>query len=202
MATVYTIGHSTRTLDDFIAALKAHSIRTLVDIRSYPASRRMLWFQGPQHPPFMTREEIGHSEALEATLPRAGIDYRWMRALGGRRRKIRDDSPNQALRSPAFRNYADYMLTLEFQQAANGTVALAESSRTAIMCAEARVYYQCHRMLVSDYLVAHGHTVLHIADLKPAQPHRMTPEAHIENGLLTYPAELWLFKDVPRQDET
>lgn len=160
----------------------------------------MPWFQGPQHPPFMTEAEGRRNEALEMTLPRAGIQYRWVRALGGRRRKIRDDSPNQALRSPAFRNYADYMLTPEFQQAAAELLALAESSRTSIMCAEARVYYQCHRMLVSDYLVAHGHKVLHMTDLTPVKPHRMTPEAHIENGLLTYPAQPSLFEDVSRQD--
>jgi uncharacterized protein (DUF488 family) len=195
LATIYTIGHSTCTLQDFLNILKAHSICTLVDIRSYPASRRMPWFQGPQHPPFMSEQESLRAEALETTLPRAGIEYRWIKALGGRRRKIRDDSPNQALLSPAFRNYADYMLTPDFQQGANELVTLAESSPTVIMCAEAQVYYHCHRMLLSDYLVAHGHRVLHIADLKEPKPHRLTPEAHIENenGVVIYPTEARLF---------
>lgn len=141
----------------------------------------------------MADEEGTRNEALETTLPRVGVSYRWMRALGGRRRKIRDDSPNEALRTPSFRYYADYMLTPEFQQAAAELVALAQTSRTAIMCAEAQVYYHCHRMLVSDYLVTHGHTVLHITDAKPARPHRLTPEAHVEKGALTYPGEPLLF---------
>lgn len=166
----------------------------LVDIRSYPASRRMPWFQGPQHPPFMSVEEGSRNEALETSLPRAGIDYAWMRELGGRRRKICDDSPNLALHSPAFRNYADYMLTPEFEGVVVELIKLAEVKATAIMCAEAQVYYHCHRMLVSDYLVAQGHTVLHIMDAKPAKPHRMTAEARVENGRLTYPAEPTLFE--------
>ncbi len=116
-----------------------------------------------------------------------------MRELGGRRRKIRNDSPNEALRSPAFRNYADYMLTPEFAHGIADLVAIAEQSQTTIMCAEAQVYYHCHRMLVSDYLSTHGHTVLHIADETPAKPHRMTPEARVDAGVLTYPAEPSLF---------
>ena len=101
MATLYTIGHSTRTFDELVEALRAHSISTLVDIRSFPMSRRLPHF---------------NRESLEKTLPEAGIHYIWMKELGGRRKKIRDDSPNVALRSPSFRNYADYMLTEEFQQ--------------------------------------------------------------------------------------
>lgn len=190
---VYTIGHSTRTLDDFIAILHAHEICTLVDIRSYPVSRRMPWFQGPKHLDFLPEAQPTGVEPLEVTLPRAGIEYRWMRALGGRRKKLREDSPNQAFRSPAFRNYADYMLTPEFQHAIDELLAIAAHSRTCIMCAEAQVYYHCHRMLVSDYLVAHGHTVLHIASAAPAKPHRMTPEARIAGSELTYPAEPSLF---------
>lgn len=193
LTTIYTVGHSTRTLDEFIEILKAHDIRTLVDIRSYPASRRMPWFQGPQHPPFMTDEEGERNPALETTLPQAGIAYVWLRALGGRRKKTRYDSPNTALRSPAFRNYADYMLTPEFRQGVDDLVHAAQQAPTCIMCAEAQVYYHCHRMLVSDYLAAHGHTVLHIAGTGPAKPHRMTPEAHFEAGVLSYPAEAFLF---------
>ena len=101
MATVYTIGHSTRTLDELVAALKAHDIRTLVDIRSFPMSRRMPHF---------------NRESLEVELPKHGIAYVWMKELGGRRKKIRNDSPNTGLRNDSFRNYADYMLTEEFAQ--------------------------------------------------------------------------------------
>src|SRR5438552_4697472 len=100
-------------------------------------------------------------ESLEKSLPEAGVKYVWMKGLGGRRKKIRNDSPNVALRSPSFRNYADYMLTAEFQHAVADLITMAEHSRTAYMCAE-RVYFRCHRMLVSDWLVAHGHAVLHI----------------------------------------
>ena len=88
-------------------------------------------------------------ESLEKSLPEAGVKYVWMKELGGRRKKIRDDSPNVALRSPSFRNYADYMLTKEFQRAIADLIRMAEHSRTAYMCAE-RVYFRCHRMLVSD----------------------------------------------------
>lgn len=193
MVTIYTIGHSTRTLDDFLSILRAHSIQILVDIRSYPASRRMPWFQGPQQPPFMTAEQARVVEALETTLPRNEIQYMWMRALGGRRRKLLALSPNTALRSPAFRNYADYMLTPDFQLAAAELVRVAAEARTCIMCAEAQVYYHCHRMLVSDYLVAHGHRVLHIAGTAEPKPHRMTPEAQVRDGELTYPGDPLLF---------
>ena len=193
MATIYTIGHSTRTLEEFIALLRKHEIALLADIRSYPASRRMPWFQGPQFPPFMTDEDARQHDALETTLPRVGIDYAWMRALGGRRRKIRDDSPNTALRSPAFRNYADYMLTDDFAAGVSELIKAGELKRTCVMCAEAQVYYHCHRMLLSDYLVAQGHAVLHISSSAPAKPHRVTPEARIEAGTLTYPGEPALF---------
>jgi uncharacterized protein (DUF488 family) len=178
---------------EFISILEAHEIGILADIRSYPASRRMPWFQGPQVPPFMTWEEAHRHEALETTLTKAGIGYLWMRALGGRRRKLRDDSPNTALRSSSFRNYADYMLTPEFRDAAGELVRVAGGARTCVMCAESQVYYSCHRMLLSDYLVAQGHRVLHIAGRAQAKPHRMTPEAQVENGELIYPAERTLF---------
>ncbi len=191
VATIYTIGHSTRTLEEFCALLKAHTIGLLVDIRSYPMSRRLPWFQGPQYPPFMTKEEAGKQEAMETTLPRAGIAYRWMPALGGRRKKLRDDSPHTALRAASFRNYADYMMTPEFQAAIAELVALAEQTsasgrHVAIMCAEAQVYWHCHRMLVSDYLTAHGHSVLHIASAAAPKAHKLTPEARLAEGNVIY----------------
>jgi uncharacterized protein (DUF488 family) len=170
LATLYTIGHSTRTLDELVVALRAHSIATLVDIRSFPMSRRLPHF---------------NRELLEKTLPEAGVAYIWLRALGGRRNKILDDSPNVALRNPSFRNYADYMLTAEFQRGIDQLVQLAEQSHTAYMCAE-RVYFHCHRMLVSDWLTAHGHDVLHIDGTGPIKPHKLLREARVIDGELIY----------------
>ncbi len=122
---------------------------------------------------------------METSLSAAGVRYEWMKALGGRRKKIRNDSPNIAIRSDSFRNYADYMLTPEFEQAARQLIAWAEQARTAYMCAE-RVYFQCHRMMVSDWLVAHGHEVLHIDGTGPVKPHRLMAEARIIDGQLIY----------------
>lgn len=170
MATLYSIGHSTRTIEDLIETLQAHSIQTLVDIRAFPMSRRLPHF---------------NRESLEKTLPAAGIRYVWMNALGGHRKKILEDTPNIALRNDSFRNYADYMLTAEFEQAMREVIGLAEKSKTAYMCAE-RVYFRCHRMLVSDWLVAHGHEVFHIDGLKPPKPHILMAEARMENGKLIY----------------
>ena len=178
MATIYTVGHSTRAWPDFVDVLNAHAIARLVDIRAFPMSRRMPHF---------------NREAMAEALPEAGIEYRWMRELGGRRAKQRADSPNLGLRNEAFRNYADYMLQETFQQAAGELVELAQRQRTAVMCAE-KVFFQCHRMLVSDYLVLHGHNVLHIEDARPPKSHRVTPEAHVSGGQVIYSAGP-LFKD-------
>ncbi len=172
LATLYTIGHSTRSLEELIAALRAHGVQLLVDIRSFPMSRK--W---PQF----------NRDNLERELPKSGIDYLWMKALGGRRRKIRNDSPHTALRSQSFRNYADYMLTPEFHQAISELLRLAEGKTTAYMCAE-RVYFRCHRMMVSDYLAANGHTVLHIDGTGPARPHKLMDIARVVNGELIYNA--------------
>ena len=170
MAILYSIGHSTRSLDELIEALQAHSVQTLVDIRSFPMSRRLPHF---------------NRESLEKSLPEAGIRYFWMKDLGGRRKKSLQDSPNVALRNPSFRNYADYMLMPEFERAIADLIKLGQQSRTAYMCAE-RVPFRCHRMLVSDWLVAHGHAVLHIDDEKPARPHPLTSEARLVSGELIY----------------
>ena len=174
MAVIYTIGHSTRSFDQLVAVLQGHGVTTLVDIRSFPMSRRLPHF---------------NRESLEQELPRHGIAYVWMKELGGRRKKIRDDSPNTGLRSESFRNYADYMMTPEFAEGIARLVEIADREKTAIMCAE-RVYFQCHRMLVSDYLVAHGHTVLHIDDEKrPLRPHKLMAEARLIEGKLVYNAQ-------------
>ncbi|MGA2745660.1 MAG: DUF488 domain-containing protein [Candidatus Sulfotelmatobacter sp.] len=170
MAVLYTIGHSTRTIDELISALAAHRIQTLGDIRAFPMSRRLPQF---------------NRESLEQTLPAAGIDYRWMKGLGGYRKKMLEESPNIALRNQSFRNYADYMLSPEFEQSITELLALAENSRTAYMCAE-RPYFRCHRMLVSDWLVAHGHEVLHVDASGPVKPHVLTAEARIIDDRLIY----------------
>jgi uncharacterized protein (DUF488 family) len=170
VATLYTIGHSTRTLDEFVSALKAHKIETLVDIRAFPMSRRLPHF---------------NREFLESELSKRGICYVWMKALGGYRKATRGDSPNIALRNASFRNYADYTLTSEFEQAMADLLHIAEQSRTAYMCAE-RVYFRCHRMIVSDWLVAHGHEVQHIDAEGPTRPHKLTPEARMIDGRMIY----------------
>jgi uncharacterized protein (DUF488 family) len=126
LALLYTVGHSTRPLDELVETLHAHAIKTLVDIRAFPMSRRLPQF---------------NRESLQASLAAAGIHYVWMKALGGYRKKIREESPNVALRNESFRNYADYMLTAEFENAMTELIALADSSPTAFMCAE-RVYFR------------------------------------------------------------
>ena len=170
MAVFYTIGHSTRSLDELISALRAHQIQTLVDIRAFPMSRRLPQF---------------NRDALEQSLPVAGIRYVSMQVLGGYRKKIPEESPHLALRNRSFRNYADYMLTPEFDHAIAELLALAENSRTAYMCAE-RLYFRCHRMLISDWLVAHGHEVLHIDAEGPVKTHKLMTEARIVEGRLIY----------------
>jgi len=142
----------------------------LVDIRAFPMSRRLPHF---------------NRERLEMWLPDAGIDYAWMQALGGRRKKQSGESPNIALRNDSFRNYADYMLTPEFQQAAAQVGEWAKQRRVAIMCAE-RMWFQCHRMLVSDYFVSRGWTVLHLESEKPPKEHKLTAEARVIAGRLIY----------------
>ena len=170
MATLYTIGHSTRTIAELVSALKAHGIETLVDIRAFPASRRLPHF---------------HRESLEKALPEQGIRYLWMKDLGGYRKATGKDSPHTALRNDSFRNYADYTLTQEFERAANELISIADTSRTAYMCAE-RVYFRCHRMIVSDWLVAHGHEVLHIDGEGPVAPHKLLADARVIDGQLIY----------------
>jgi len=170
VATLYTIGHSTRSLDELVSALHAHGIETLVDIRAFPMSRRL---------PHFNRESLEHS------LPERGIRYIWVKALGGYRKATRKDSPHTALRNASFRNYADYTLTPEFEHAATELLQIADGSRTAYMCAE-RVYFRCHRMIVSDWLVAHGHEVLHIDAEGPARPHTLLAEARLIDGQVIY----------------
>jgi uncharacterized protein (DUF488 family) len=172
--TLYTIGHSTRPLDEFLKILRAHSIATLVDIRAFPMSRRMPYF---------------NRESLQESLQKENIQYVWMKELGGRRKKLRDDSPNIALHNDSFRNYADYMLTPEFQQAAQRVSEFAQRAPAAIMCAE-KVFFHCHRMLVSDYFTLHGTEVLHIQDTTPPRPHAVTKEARLIEGQVIYRGDM------------
>jgi uncharacterized protein (DUF488 family) len=157
--TVWTIGHSTRTADEFEQVLAAHGIRAVADVRRFPGSRR--------HPHF-------GRDALAATLPRAGVEYAWMPALGGRRRP-RPDSRNLAWRNLAFRGYADYMETAEFAAALDELLVLARRLPTAVMCAEL-LWWRCHRRLVADALVHRGLTVVHIRDETHRDVHSATLE--------------------------
>ena len=170
VVTIYTIGHSTRPLPEFLSILQSHAISTLVDIRAFPVSRRFPHFS---------------KERLAAALEERDIRYQWMPSLGGHRAESLDGSPHTALRSGAFRNYADYMLSPEFEHAAREIISIAEASPTACMCAE-KDYRQCHRKLVSDWLVAHGHKVLHITDSGAPHQHEITPEARLEGHQLIY----------------
>jgi uncharacterized protein (DUF488 family) len=176
---IFTIGHSSHPLDDFLALLQQHGIQSLVDIRSFPGSRK--------HPQFSR-------DALAASLPGHGIQYHWLETLGGRRHRKKTDppSPNAGLRDQSFRNYADYMLTDEFRQGVATLLAIAGNRRTAIMCAEG-LYWQCHRRLVSDYLLANGVSVQHIFPNGELKPHTLTPGATVESGRVTYPAPATLF---------
>lgn len=170
MATIWTIGHSTRTWEEFVESLRAHEIQVLVDIRAFPMSRRLPYF---------------NREAMEKALPLGGVEYIWEPRLGGRRRRLRADSPNIALRNESFRNYADYMLMQEFRDGIARVLELAAVRKTAIMCAE-RVYFRCHRMLVSDWLVLHGYEVLHIDGTAAARPHRPMAEAQMSGEDVIY----------------
>ncbi len=167
---VFTIGHSNLPLEQFLALLTRHGIEALVDIRRFPGSRK--------HPHF-------NEKALAAALREAGIAYHWMEALGGRRPKTKGSvSPNAGLENESFRNYADYMATEAFRQAAEKLLAIAGRKRTAIMCAES-VYWRCHRRLVSDYLAANGTAVQHIFSSGELRPHQPTPTARFAAGHVT-----------------
>jgi uncharacterized protein (DUF488 family) len=174
---IFTIGHSNHLLDRFLALLVQHEVEALVDIRRFPGSRK--------HPHF-------HRDNLAATLPKSGVDYHWLEALGGRRHKQRDESPNLGLENKSFRNYADYMLTDEFREGVEKLLEVARRKRTAIMCAEG-LFWQCHRRLVSDFLIANGVTVQHIMPSGELRPHPLTRGGVIESGQVTYPGEKSLF---------
>lgn len=175
--TVWTIGHGTRSLEELVAALAAHGIEQLADVRTVPRSR---------HNPQFNRETLPDSLAA------AGIAYVHLAGLGGLRRPRRD-SPNSAWRNASFRGYADYMLTEEFARALDGLLELAGRHPLAVMCAE-RVPWRCHRSMIADALTARGVRVVHILDPERSEPHKLTPWARVEEGgRVTYPGqgELW-----------
>src|SRR4051794_30707081 len=170
---IWTIGHSTRKIDIFIALLKENGIKLVADVRIYPGSKRYPHFG---------------REALANSLSEHGIRYEHFPELGGRR-KAKPDSKNTAWRNEMFRGYADYMETEDFRRGIARLVDLAEESGpTAIMCAEA-VWWRCHRSLISDYLKAHGVEVLHILHEKKTEPHPFTSAATVVNGELSYKAD-------------
>ena len=166
---VWTIGHSTRPIGDFLALLEREEIERLVDVRAFPGSRR--------HPQY-SRENLAHS------LAETGIEYLHRPALGGRRRAPKD-APPSAWRNEGFRGYAAYMRTPEFREALDELMARAGEQRTAIMCSEA-VPWRCHRTLISDSLTARGIQVRHILDASTSN-HTLTPFATVVGDEVTYP---------------
>ena len=167
--TIWTIGHSTHPLEEFLGLLAMHSIQLLIDIRSFPGSRR--------HPHF-------NKENLSDSLSGHNIDYKHMAGLGGRR-KPEKDSVNVAWRHASFRGYADYMQTVEFKGQIATLENLAQKVRTAYMCAEAP-WWKCHRALVSDFLKVRGWTVLHIMEKGKLTEHPFTSPARPAQGNLFY----------------
>ncbi len=173
MVRIWTIGHSTRPIEELVALLREHGVERLVDIRRYPGSRRQ-----PQY----------GREALAAALAGVGIDYVHEPELGGRRAPAAD-SPNGFWRDRGFRGYADYMGTPEFAAALERLKALAAERTTALLCAEA-VPWRCHRQLVADALVAGGHDVAHITGPGRTRKHVLNAAARLRpDGTLAYPAE-------------
>jgi uncharacterized protein (DUF488 family) len=177
-AAIFTIGHSNHAIERFLDLLKRHAIKELADIRRFPGSRK--------HPHF-------NREGLQEALDGQGIRYCWIEALGGRRKAAASGtSENLAWCNASFRNYADYMASEEFRQGVATLVQAASARRTAMMCAEG-LWWQCHRRLVSDFLLAQGVRVQHIMPNGQLKPHVMTPGAVVADGRVTYPAPRTLF---------
>ncbi|HEX5306930.1 MAG TPA: DUF488 domain-containing protein [Dyella sp.] len=167
--TIWTVGHSTRTLDELVALLAHWRIAAVADVRRFPGSRRYPHFS---------------SEALAESLPAHGLAYYWIESLGGRR-QVQPHSPNTSWRNASFQGYADYMASAEFAQGLAQLLTIAAQQPTAIMCAEA-VWWRCHRSMISDLLCVRGWTVMHIADERHTRPHPMTAPARIVDGQLSY----------------
>ena len=167
--TLWTVGHSTRSIEAFVEIVREHDIDLIADVRRFPGSRR--------HPHF-------NQAALAESLQTGGIVYVHFPELGGRR-QARKDSPNTAWRNAAFRGYADYMMTMEFHSGIERLLFLAARHRVAVMCAEA-VWWQCHRSLIADFLKASGHEVIHATGPGRSEPHPFTSAARVVDGALTY----------------
>jgi uncharacterized protein (DUF488 family) len=169
---VCTIGHSNRSIEEFIGLLKQNQIACVLDIRTVPKSR---------HNPQFGQDQLPDSLAA------AGIEYRYLAGLGGLRRP-RPDSPNSGWRNTSFRGYADYMQSEEFAQNVDTVIALAQDTRCALMCAEA-VPWRCHRSLVADALLVRGIPVEEIIGPQKPRPHKLTPFARVDGLRITYPPE-------------
>ncbi len=169
---IWTIGHSTRTWNEFMDMLQSFQIEVLADIRSFPGSRKF---------PHFNKEE------LEISLPQHNIRYIHLKNLGGRR-KAKQNSKNTVWRNVAFRGYADYMETEDFREGASKLEKIAATYRTAFMCSEA-VWWRCHRSMVSDYLKVQGWKVMHIMSIAKEEEHAYTAPAGIVNGKLSYEKE-------------
>ena len=167
--TVWTIGHSTRTIDELVAVLAAHAIEAVVDVRRFPGSRRLPQFG---------------AAALETSLRAAGVSYTWLESLGGRRRAAAG-SPNDAWDNAAFRGYADHVSSEEFAGGLQHLLTVAAGVRTTVMCAEL-LWWRCHRRIIADVLVSLGHEVRHIRDASDAAVHSLAPPASLVDGVLTY----------------
>src|SRR5580698_3593330 len=167
--TIWTIGHSVRSIGEFLGLLAGSGIDLIADVRSFPGSRKF-----PQY----------GREALKATLGARSIGYHWLPALGGRRKAL-PDSPNTVWRNASFRGYADYMSTPEFTRGLDQLGEIAGNARAAIMCSEA-VWWRCHRSMIADALCVRGIEVVHILDAKHSTKHPMTAPARIEGGALSY----------------
>jgi uncharacterized protein (DUF488 family) len=166
---IYTIGHSTRDIDEFVEMLQSFEIKTLVDIRRFPGSRK--------YPHF-------NQETIKKTLTDSGINYIHLEGLGGRRKEI-DKSGKSRWRNSSFRSYAAYMETHEFRTAAKELMDISSRTRTVYMCSEA-VWWRCHRALVSDYLKVNGWTVYHILTKDKIEEHPYTSPAKVVDGKLSY----------------
>lgn len=171
-AMIFTVGHSTRTLDDFVKLLRQYDIGRLVDVRTIPRSR---------HNPQFNKESLG------VFLRNRGIAYRHMKELGGLRH-ARTDSPNTGWHNASFRGFADYMLTAEFSAAIDKLIGLAGKKLTVIMCAES-VPWRCHRSLIGDALLVRGMEVRDIFSSKSVKPHTLTPMAVIQGIRIIYPSQ-------------
>lgn len=169
IGTVWTVGHSTRSIDEFIALLKHHDLQAVIDVRRHPGSRRLPQFG---------------ADNLRTHLAQAGLEYLWIEELGGRRR-ARKESPNSAWRNASFRGYADYLDDPAFEAGLQRLLEFARQRRCTLMCAEV-LWWRCHRALIADVLKLRGIEVLHIRDESRPDSHPFTSPARLVGGRLSY----------------